>query len=473
MVIDLLDLERYLGKSALFAGKKIITYKDLLQEEERIADMIGQRSLLFLLCSNTSASIAGYLACLNHAIVPVMLDSSLDFELMQNLICIYRPEYLWMPEKKADDYPFYDEILHMDGYVLLATSEENPFSLHDNLALLMTTSGSTGSPKLVRLSYENILANTKSIIDYLDMDSRERGITNLPMHYVYGLSIINTHLLAGGSLVVTDKSLFQKEFWQLVREHEVTNLGGVPYTYEMLNRLRFFRMDLPALRTLTQAGGKLDPELHRKFAEYAEQQGKKFVVMYGAAEATARMGWLPTEDSLRKCGSMGQAIPGGRFELVYEDGRVITETNQIGELVYYGPNVSMGYALSGEDLCKGDERQGRLATGDLARVDADGIYTIVGRKKRFLKIFGKRTNLQEVEHILRQKFGITELACAGQDDKMYVFLSEKQHEDEVIPYLSEKLGLHSSAFAVRIIAEIPKNAAGKTIYRELEQYYDC
>jgi acyl-coenzyme A synthetase/AMP-(fatty) acid ligase len=293
------------------------------------------------------------------------------------------------------------------------------------------------------------------------------------MHYVYGLSIINTHLFVGASLVVTDKTLFQKEFWQLLRDREVTNLGGVPYTYEMLNRLRFFRMELPALRTLTQAGGKLDSELHRKFAEYAEQQGKKFVVMYGAAEATSRMGWLPAEDSLRKCGSMGQPIPGGRFELVDEDGRVITELDQVGELVYYGDNVSMGYALSGGDLCKGDERQGRLATGDLACADADGIYTIVGRKKRFLKLFGKRTNLQEVEHILRQKFGIIELACAGRDDKLYVFLAEKHHADEVIPYLSEKLSLHPSAFAVKIIAKIPKNAAGKIIYRELEQYYDC
>ena len=472
MVINLWDLEQYSGKSALLAEKKIITYKELLQEGGRIADMIGQRSLVIFLCTNTSASIAGYLACLNHHVVPVMLDSNLDFELLQKLIRLYRPKYLWLPEKKAEDYPFYEELLHMDGYVLLATCEENPFPLHENLALLMTTSGSTGSPKLVRLSYENILANTKSIIEYLGIDEEERSITNLPMHYVYGLSIINTHLFAGASLVVTDKTLFQKEFWQLFKKYEVTNMGGVPYTYEMLNRLRFFRMELPALQTLTQAGGKLDPELHRKFAEYAEQQGKKFVVMYGAAEATARMGYLPAEESLRKCGSMGKAIPGGRFELVDEDGSVITEPARVGELIYYGANVSMGYALSGEDLCKGDEHRGRLATGDLARFDEDGIYTIVGRKKRFLKIFGKRTNLQEVEHILRQQFDLMELACAGRDDHLVIFLTGQLHANEVIPYLSEKLSLHPSAFAVKVIPEIPKNAAGKTIYRELEKYYE-
>lgn len=466
------DLEQYSEKTALLLEKKIITYKDLLQEEERIASIIGHRSLIFLLCMNTLASVAGYLACLNHEIVPVLLDSNLDTHLLQNLIRRYRPEYLWLPEKKAEAYSLYNKILDMDGYVLLATCEEKPFLLNDDLAVLMTTSGSTGSPKLVRLSYKNILANTKSIVEYLDIDSRDRGITNLPMHYVYGLSIINTHFFAGASLVLTDKTLFQKEFWQLVREYGVTNMGGVPYMYEMLNRLRFFRMDLPVLRTLTQAGGKLDAELHRQFAEYAKQHGKKFVVMYGAAEATARMGWLPPGDSLRKCGSMGRAIPGGRFELVDEGGSIITEPDQVGEIIYYGANVSMGYALSGKDLCKGDERQGRLATGDLARVDEDGVYTIVGRKKRFLKIFGKRTNLEEVEHILRQKFGIIELACAGRDDKLYVFLAEAQNADGIIPYLSAKLNLHPSAFAVMVIATIPKNAAGKTIYRELEQYYD-
>lgn len=466
------NLNEFAEKVALITVKKTVTYKSLSVCAERIEKMIGHRSLLFLLCTNAPAAIAGYLACLDHRVVPVMLDGNLDFVFLQNLIQIYSPEYLWLPEKKALEYPFYDSILHIDGYVLLATGVEQPFPLHDDLALLMTTSGSTGSPKLVRISYENILANTRSIVAYLGVNKNDRAITSLPMNYVYGLSIINTHLFTGASLVVTDKTLFQKEFWQLFRDYAVTNLGGVPYTYEMLNQLRFFRMELPALQTLTQAGGKLDPELHRKFAEYARDKGKKFVVMYGAAEATARMGYLPAEDSLRKAGSMGKAIPGGNFELIDEAGKLITECGQTGELVYYGANVSMGYALSGKDLIKSDERHGRLVTGDLACVDSDGIYTIVGRKKRFLKIFGKRTNLQEVEHILRQHFGIVDFACAGRDDKLYVFLVEKKISSEVIPYLSKKLSLHPSAFVMKVISEIPKNATGKTIYRELEQYYD-
>ena len=353
---------------------------------------------------------------------------------------------------------------------MLSTREKNPFELNDNLALLMTTSGSTGSPKFVRQSYENIFSNTKSIVEYLKLDEKSRAITNLPLNYVYGLSILNTHIFSGASIVLTESTLFQKEFWQLMKEKEVTNFNGVPYTFSMLEKLRFFRMKLPALETITQAGGKLDPELHFKFADYAAKNNKKFFVMYGAAEATARMGYLPFEKSLEKCGSMGIAIPDGKFELVDAEGKIITAPDTIGELIYYGNNVALGYAESGKDLILGDERNKRLETGDLAKFDSDGYFTIVGRKKRFLKMFGKRINLQEVEHILRQHFDITEIACSGVDDKMIVFITEEKFLNEIVPYLSKKLNLHPAAFEVNVIANIPKNSSGKIIYSELENY---
>ncbi len=467
-----LFLNRNTDSIALYTVEGSWSYGRLQSASEDIATAIGGRALVFLLCSNIPASIAAYLGCLNYDIVPAMVDAELDGELLARLVEVYRPSYLWLPEKRRQEFPSCSAIHALDDYVLLDMSEESPYALNNDLAMLMTTSGSTGSPKFVRLSYENIRSNTESIIEYLAIDERERSITNLPMHYVYGLSIINTHLYTGASLVVTDKTMFQKEFWQLFKDNDVTNFGGVPYTFEMLNRLRFFRMKLPSLRTITQAGGKLDPEMHRKFAEYAKEQGKNFVVMYGAAEATARMGYLPANDSLSKCGSMGIAIPGGRFELIDDDGHVIDKDNESGELVYYGPNVMMGYAECGEDLAKGDEMQGMLHTGDVAVRDSEGCYTIVGRRKRFLKMFGKRTNLQEVEHILRQHFDIMNVACGGVDDKLYIFVTDEVVTDDVITYLSGKLGLHPTAFHVKCVDGIPKNASGKTLYRELEQYYD-
>ena len=423
------DLKSFGEMSALFMDNEVWDYSRLFDVSEKIAGTMPPRSLVFLLCRNTPASIAAYVGFINHGIVPVMIDAALDEDLLAALIAAYRPTYAWIPAERMASFQRGHEILRQEDYVLLDLEEKSPFPLHDDLALLMTTSGSTGSPKLVRQSYDNLKANTESIVQYLDLHEDERAVTNLPLHYVYGLSILNTHLAAGASVVVTEKTLFDRAFWQIVREQEVTSLAGVPYTYAMLKRLRFFRMELPALRTLTQAGGKLDPELHREFAAFAQTHGKQFVVMYGAAEATARMGYLPPQYALKKIGAMGIAIPGGRYELVDE-------------------------------------------TGDLARRDADGYYTVVGRKRRFLKLFGKRTNLQEVEHILRQHFGEIEVACAGVDDHLYIFVTQEHLASEVVPFLSAKLGLHHSAFTAQCIASIPKNASGKTIYRELEQYYD-
>ena len=466
------DLKSFAEMPALFMENEVWAYSKLFDTSEKIAGLIPTRSLVFLVCSNTPVSIAAYVGFINHGIVPVMVDKELDEELFHSLLEQYSPAYIFAEEAHFDFLDRYMQTLHIEGSVLYDTGEQQPYLLHDDLALLMTTSGSTGSPKLVRQSYENLKANTESIVKYLDLHEDERAVTNLPLHYVYGLSVLNTHFAVGASIVVTEKTLFDRSFWQLMRDKEVTSFSGVPYTYAMLKRLRFFRMDLPALRTLTQAGGKLDPELHSEFAAYADAHGKKFVVMYGAAEATARMGYLPPQDALEKVGAMGIAIPGGRFALVDEAGAEITAADTVGELVYYGANVTLGYAESGADLARGDERHGRYETGDLARRDADGYYTIVGRKRRFLKMFGKRTNLQEVEHILRRQFGEVEVACAGVDDQLYVFVTQEVLVPKIVPFLSVKLGLHHTAFTAKCIAEIPKNASGKTVYRELEQYYD-
>ena len=466
------DLKSFAETPALLMENEVWAYNKLFDISEKIAGMVPTRSLVFLVCSNTPASIAAYVGFINHGIVPIMVDKDLDEELFQNFLEKYLPTYIFAEEAHFDFLDRYTQILHIAGSVLYDLAEQHPFPLHDDLALLMTTSGSTGSPKLVRQSYENLRANTESIVKYLDLHEDERAVTNLPLHYVYGLSVLNTHLAVGASVVVTDKTLFDRSFWQLMREKEVTNLSGVPYTYAMLKRLRFFRMDLPALRTLTQAGGKLDTELHAEFANYAARTGKLFVVMYGAAEATARMGYLPPQDALEKVGAMGIAIPGGRFALVDEAGKEITDTDTVGELVYCGANVTLGYAEAGADLARGDERHGRYETGDLARRDADGYYTIVGRKRRFLKMFGKRTNLQEVEHILRRQFGEVEVACAGVDDHLHIFVTQEALVPAIVPFLSAKLGLHHTALTAKYIAEIPKNASGKTVYRELEQYYD-
>lgn len=465
------DLQAHGDKPALRNefGEQM-TYGALHAEAQALAERIGHRCLVFSLCRNEIGSVLGYTAFVNNGIVPVMVNSHLEEDLLQNLLTTYRPEYLWVPRDQADEFSGMCAEYEAHGYVLLKSGYEIRYPLFDELALLITTSGSTGSPKLVRQSYTNLADNARSIAEYLKLDDTERPITTLPMNYVYGLSIINSHFLVGATLLLTDKGLMQKEFWGFFKAQEATSFGGVPYTYEMLDKLRFYRMKLPSLRTMTQAGGKITPELHEKFAAYAAEQGKSFVVMYGAAEATSRMGYLPPERAVEKKGSMGIPIPGGKFMLIGADGQEITKPYTTGELVYEGRNVTLGYAERGEDLILGDERHGRLETGDMAQFDDDGFYYIVGRKKRFLKIFGNRVNLDEIDRLIKGEFEI-EVASAGVDDHMYIFLTDAEMADPVRNFVIGKTKLNPTAFKVIVIDEIPKNESGKTLYKELTKYY--
>ena len=452
--------------------KKNITYSQMEEMAKELYDQIGERCLVFNLCTNKFASLLGYVSFINFGIVPFLADAGLEQTMLNDLTQAYKPAYLWMPDTMESSFECYQVKYRKHGYVLLQTSFQEQYPLNDELALLLTTSGSTGSPKLVKQSYDNLKANTKAIVQYLELDSTERPITTLPMSYTYGLSIINTHLYVGASIVLTEKTLMQREFWQQFRENHVTSFGGVPYTFEMLEKLRFFRMDTPSLRTMTQAGGKLAPELHKKFAEYAKENNIKFIVMYGQTEATARMAYLPSEKALEKYGSMGIAIPGGEFRLIDIDGNTIEEANVVGELVYKGANVTLGYAQCGEDLIKGDERQGILFTGDMAQRDDDGYYYIVGRKKRFLKIYGSRVNLDETERIIKQEFSEVDCVCAGVDDHLFIFVTDDKYSDEIRKYLAAKLGINQLAFRCITIPKIPRNEAGKILYKELDSYYE-
>lgn len=447
-----------------------ITYGDLDLESKTLAEKVGQRCLVFSLCRNEIGSILGYVAFVNNGIVPILLNSHLEIDLLNNLIETYKPAFLWVPKDQINQFSEMNVVYEAFNYILLDTGYNKNLELFEELALLLTTSGSTGSPKLVRQSYLNILDNAQSIVKYLELNETERPITTLPMNYTYGLSIINSHLLIGATILVTDKGLMQKEFWEFFKTEEATSFGGVPYTYEMLDRLRFYRMKLPSLRTITQAGGKILPELHEKFANYANENGKKFVVMYGQCEATARMGYLPPEKAVEKKGAMGIVIPGGKFKLIASDGSEVKTPLTTGELVYEGKNVTLGYAECADDLKKGDERNGILETGDMAQFDEDGFYYIVGRKKRFLKIYGNRVNLDEVDRLIKESFGI-EVASTGVDDHCYIFITEEDKTEVVKDFIVSKTNLNPVAFKVLIINDIPKNDSGKILYKELTKYY--
>lgn len=464
------NLGRFGGQiAAIQPDGQRITYQELEQDAAEIHKKIRSRTLAFCFCKNEIGAVVGYLSFLSGGVVPLLLDAGMNDALVAELLERYQPAYLWMPEEKKREGADSDwKILHQKyGYCLVKTAFEQSYPLYPELGLLLTTSGSTGSPKLVRQSYQNIQANAQAIADYLKLDETERPVTTLPMHYTYGLSIINSHLLVGATLLLTTDSIVNAKFWKFMTEQRATSFGGVPYTYEMLKRMRFFGMDLPDLRTMTQAGGKLDPQLHLEFAEYAEKTGKHFVVMYGQTEATARMAYLPPQKALEKYGSMGIAIPGGKFTLVDVDDREITEAEHVGELVYEGANVTLGYAECGADLSRGDERHGILKTGDMAKRDADGYYYIVGRRKRFLKLYGNRVNLDEIDRMIRQEFPTLDCASTGNDQCMEIYITDGSFCEKVTEFLFERTHINEHAYRVHVLNKIPRNDAGKVLYREL------
>ena len=441
------------------------SYKEILSTIDVISENIENRSLVFCLAQNSPGSLAGYLAFVQNKIVPLMLNSDLDSELLDNLITTYKPEYLWAPKK--DKYLINNGkvVLNILDYSLIKLPFNKENLLHDDLGLLLTTSGSTGSPKLVKLTYENIFSNAESIAKYLSIDENERPVTSLPMHYSFGLSIINSHMIKGATILLTNSSLLEREFWSFLKTYKATSLSGIPYSFEILKKLRFFKMNLPYLKTITQAGGKLNDDLNLEFSEFCKNKGKCFFVMYGQTEATARMSYLPHEYSITKLGSMGITIPDGEFSLIDDNGNIIDEHEKEGELVYRGKNVSMGYAVSRADLAKGDENKGVLATGDIAKRDRDGYYYIVGRKKRFIKLFGNRVNLDETERLIKNV--ISDCACSGQDDEMVIYITDKSKLKKINRYIAEKTRINHRAFIVKYIPEIPKNSSGKTIYSKL------
>ncbi len=411
----------------------------------------GPRLLGALFSSNTLASLVSYLAALRAGHVPLLLPQDLPVPLRQALLDGYRPAWVAGAGLGADTLPG-------SGIELLWNEHADASPLHPDLALLLSTSGSTGSARLVRLSGAAVRANAQSIVEYLGLDEHERTVTTLPPSYSYGLSVINSHLLAGGCLVLNEHSVLSREFWALCEQHRPTSLAGVPATHQMLQRAGIARMALPGLRTLTQAGGALGEKLAGTLCAMAQERGWRFFAMYGQTEATARISYVPPERLAHKLGAIGIAIPRGALSL---DGAN-------GELLYRGPNVMMGYASGRADLARGDDLGGVLRTGDLGRVDADGFFHVTGRLKRFVKLAGKRIGLDEVERALQQALDLP-VSASGADDRLVVWLEggDAQAALRAAAFVRDSYGLHRSLFRVANVPSLPLLANGKKDYRPL------
>lgn len=379
------------------------------------------REVALVRCGPDAPSAIGALAALAAGHAAILLEAGAD---PRHVLDRYDPRYV------------------VSGREVHVREHAAPAALHPDLRLLLSTSGSTGSPKLVRLTARNVLSNADAIGRYLGLDPGERAIASLPIPYSYGLSVLTSHLRAGASVAFTPHSVIRPEFWEDVRRHEATSFAGVPYSYAMLERIGMRDMRLPSLRTMTQAGGRLDPAVALRYARRA-----RFFVMYGQTEATARIAYVPPERLEEKAGSIGIAIPGGALRVAEND-----------ELVYAGPNVMLGYAEARADLARGDELGGVLPTGDLGAVDADGFFSVTGRLKRIAKVYGQRVNLDEVEAAVEGPAG----AVAGED--VIDVYAERGADARA---LARRFRLPPRAIRVHDVEALPVKGSGKIDYGAL------
>ncbi|WP_018336212.1 AMP-binding protein [Butyricimonas synergistica] len=453
-----LDKKEIQKTAAIDGGREELTYGDLVVLSGEFFKVLPHRTLIFIMSRNSLGALVGYVAALSNKIVPLILSVNTEVDLYEHLRDLYQPEYLWIPTELVDKYG-YKKVFSLLDYSLVKTDLVAPV-LHDDLALLLPTSGSTGSPKLVRHSYRNIEANAENVSQMFQITPLERAMATLPMHYTMGLSVITSHLYSGATLLFSDKSLLDKEFWTMLKEEKATSFTGVPYSYEVLRKMRFFRMDLPFLKVITQGGGKLREDLFRECVEYAEKNGKKFIATYGQTEGTARMAFLEPEMAKYKIGSIGKAEPNGRLAIIDSEGNKTFEGEAEGEMIYYGENVTLGYAMNSGDLMKGDENRGVLYTGDIVHRDVDGFYYVIGRMKRFLKIFGLRIGLDEIEYLVKSNFD-TDCLCSGSDELLKICITNFSLSESIKNFVVEKTHLFHKNIEIIYSSKIERNEAGK------------
>ena len=431
-------------RTAIVTADEELSYRELARRVARAARALGSsRRLVLVAGANSVDAVVGYLGALaaGHAVLLAPDDDAV----IGSLTVAYDPDVVCRPVR--------GRWRHTERRIGSA------HEFHPELALLLSTSGSTGSPKLVRLSYENLRANAESIATYLGIRETDRAATTLPMHYCYGLSVLHSHLVRGAGIILTGLSVADPCFWALFRRARGTSLAGVPYTFALLDRVGFDTMQLPDLRYITQAGGRMAPDQVRRYAELARRQGWDFFVMYGQTEATARIAYLPPDRTLTCPAAIGVPVPGGSLRLEPVD--EATEPD-VGELVYTGPNVMLGYAEAPADL-----RLGRtvheLRTGDLARRSAEGLFEVLGRRSRFAKVFGLRIDLQRVESGLEAD-GMR-ASCVAGDDELVVAVEEAGHRVNLPRLIATRCGLPARAVRVVVVPELPRLASGKVDHR--------
>lgn len=425
------------------------TYKDLLYNSAKINKLIKSNSVALLIADNNSEFVLGYVAFLSKKnIISILVDSSFSIEFILKMIKNYKPNYIYAPKETMYLKKNYVQILDFNSYTIFQTKKAADRKLNFENFLLISTSGTTASPKFVRLSKVNLEDNVLKISQYLNIKKNHTTITTMPLGYSYGLSVINTHLQKGARIVLNKSTILEKVFWNKISDYKVNSFGGVPEFYEFLKRIGFHKNLYPSIKYLTQAGGKLKEETLKYYGNLCLQNKIKFYVMYGQSEASPRMTFLDWKMFFKKINSIGKPLKGCKINLFMKNRKVVKEANKEGEIVFYGKNVSLGYSKNIKDLKKGNVNKKILYTGDIGYRDNENFYYITGRKKRFIKLFGKRLDLKEIESFL-SSHGI-KVRCDVNDLKLKLNLYNNFKKEKFIKtFLSKHLNINQNYILIK------------------------
>jgi acyl-CoA synthetase (AMP-forming)/AMP-acid ligase II len=410
-------------------------------------------------------TVCRYLAAFRQDRALALLDAGIESDTLIELIARFEPAGVWQPGIKTPAPEGYRNVAY--GWI----RQTSALAVHPDLALLLTTSGSTGAARMVRLSRHGVLANAAAIVEALGITDAEIASTSLPFYLGYGLSVLNSHLLVGATVVVNAYPVIGTDFWACVDHYGVTSFAAVSHTYELLARLRWTPSAHPGLRTMTQGGSRMQPERVARLADEMGASGGRLYVLYGQTEATARMAVLPAHRVAGKYASVGLAVPGAALSIRVESGEETREPDVVGEVIFRGPSVMMGYADTAADLARGDDSRGVLHTGDIGRFDKDGYLFLEGRLKRIAKLFGQRINLDAVERMAAEAGAESATIAVSRNDEAIVLWCEGEAEPARLELVSrsvaERLGVNRHGVVARAIDKLPLLRNGKIDYRAL------
>jgi acyl-CoA synthetase (AMP-forming)/AMP-acid ligase II len=481
-------------KTAIFHRDQVISYGELHALVMTVAGQLESISVpgdrIAIMADNSIFFIAAYFGIIASGRIAVPLSPEFgdaNFKYVHESCGITCAFIAKKHTKKlaamglAFDHVFVDaETDEWPEAINLFSMEISPAEIHDvdeieDLAVIIFTSGSTGVPKGVMLTHRNLICNTNSIIEYLELTADDRIMVVLPFSYCFGISLLHTHLRVGGSVVINNQFMFPGKVLQEINDRECTGFAGVPSNFQiLLRRSPLKRMMFPTLRYVQQAGGKLTNAFITELREALPTT--TVFIMYGQTEATARLSYLPPELLDQKLGSIGKGIPGTTIEVLDKEDQPV-KPGETGEIVASGDNIMKGYWNDPEGTAK-TIRDGKLYTGDLGIVDEDGFIYLTEREKDIIKSGGYRVSPKEIEDCISEIHDIVEVAAIGVPDdllgeaiKVFVSLADGSAltEDEIIAHCKETFPPFKVPRAVEIIDTIPKNTSNKVDKMQLRK----